>query len=276
MTRFPAVGGGDNRPVASKDRAETFTENDLSLSNNKTTVKSESLGLKDKATGSAVDGANLNSSANSTDHFGVQVNPNTQLTGFTGILGSAGISIEYVRLYDIDNGVEIDRDSSVSAGSSFEVTGAIEANTTYWLTAFSSEFGSVDFNSSPSYSYTSSDFDVTGGVSQSSDNADWWIMESITSLKGRLSGSSIISWDPPNDVYRWDASTFQFTPDGETVKVYVEENDGSGWTEIQGPISRGDQIEADPGSNVRFRVELARSDTSNNPTLDAIYRRWVV
>lgn len=38
----------------------------------------------------------------------------------------------------------------------------------------------------------------------------------------------------------------------------------------------GDQIEADPGSRVRFRVELARSDTSNNPTLDAIYRRWEV
>jgi hypothetical protein len=93
-----------------------------------------------------------------------------------------------------------------------------------------------------------------------------------------LSGTTYVEWPEPADVYRWDAATFQRTEDGETVSVYIEESTDGGdtWTEIAGPISRGQDITADPASEVRFRVELSRSDTANSPSLDAIYRRWVV
>jgi hypothetical protein len=77
-------------------------------------------------------------------------------------------------------------------------------------------------------------------------------------------------------VFRWDAATYQQTLDSETVQVDVQEDDGSGWTTIATDVSRGQDITADPESRVRFKVTLERSDTSNNPTLDAIARRWVI
>lgn len=89
-------------------------------------------------------------------------------------------------------------------------------------------------------------------------------------------GSVTVEWPTPEDVYRWDAGTYSASSDGETVAVYVEENDGSGWTQIAGPIDRGQTITAAPSSQMRYRIELSRSDERNNPTLDAIYRRWVV
>lgn len=90
--------------------------------------------------------------------------------------------------------------------------------------------------------------------------------------------NAFIGWPQPDDIYRWDAATFQATLDNESVDVYVEESTdgGSTWTEIDGPINRGDMITAAANSEVRFRVELARADTANNPTLDSIYRRYVV
>jgi len=89
------------------------------------------------------------------------------------------------------------------------------------------------------------------------------------------SGTAYVEWPMPADVFGWDVATFTRTLDAETVDVYVEEAQGSpGWTEIAGPIARGDSLPADPANNIRFRVELSRSTTSNHPTLDSLARRW--
>jgi hypothetical protein len=76
-------------------------------------------------------------------------------------------------------------------------------------------------------------------------------------------------------VYAWDTAVFQRTLDGATVDIYVEEAQGSpGWTEIAGPIKRGDAIPADPANNIRFRIDYSRPSTSDVPRLDAVYRRF--
>lgn len=86
-----------------------------------------------------------------------------------------------------------------------------------------------------------------------------------------------VEWGIPTDIYAWDAASFQQTLDGESVSIYVEEAQGSpGWTEVAGPIARGDSIPADPANNVRFRIELSRSNTANKPSVDAIYRRYAL
>lgn len=90
------------------------------------------------------------------------------------------------------------------------------------------------------------------------------------------SGQTFVEWSQPNDVYRWDAATFQRTLDSETVQVDIQEDDGTGWTTIATDISRGQEITADPTSQVRYKVSLSRSNSNNNPTLDAIARRWVI
>lgn len=92
------------------------------------------------------------------------------------------------------------------------------------------------------------------------------------------SGSVYVEWPTPTDIYAWDRASFTRTLDSESVDVYVEESSdgGSTWTEIAGPIERGDKIPADPSNEARFRVDFSRASTANNPTLDSIARRWVI
>lgn len=80
----------------------------------------------------------------------------------------------------------------------------------------------------------------------------------------------------------WDVASFQRTLDSETVDVFVAYNDGSGWsrTNAGDPISKNYDLGADsnisPADDVRFEIELSRADTANNPSLDALYRRYTV
>jgi len=87
-----------------------------------------------------------------------------------------------------------------------------------------------------------------------------------------LTRTAYVTWPAPPDIYAWDRALFQLVEDGGSIDVYVEANDGSGWTEVAGPITRGDTIDADPDENVRYRVEFSRPDANSNPTLEAIYR----
>lgn len=134
-------------------------------------------------------------------------------------------------------------------------------------------------NSSPSFTYNSSYGDVVEGVYDglTTTTGNYYNFDAVTFYRpATMSGSVTVQWSEPADVYSWDDSTFQSSPDGETVEVYVEEDQSGGWKEIQGPISRGDNITADPSNNVRFRMEISRNDTANNPSFDAIYRRYLV
>jgi hypothetical protein len=134
------------------------------------------------------------------------------------------------------------------------------------------------FGSSNTASATSSDVDVVDGWTGGSVTSRPYSLNYVTALYEFTSGTAYIERPYPPGVHSWDAATFQATPDGETVEVFVEESTDGGttWDEIQGPISRGDQIDAPPSAAVRFRVELSREDTSNNPTLDRIYLRYEV
>ncbi|MFB6302768.1 MAG: hypothetical protein ABEH78_07915 [Haloferacaceae archaeon] len=88
------------------------------------------------------------------------------------------------------------------------------------------------------------------------------------------STTTYLEWPypPDGDVYSWGSAYFTRTLDNEVVDVYIEENQSSGWTEVAGPISRGDSIPADPANNVRYRVSINRNDTTALPTLDSAVR----
>jgi hypothetical protein len=90
------------------------------------------------------------------------------------------------------------------------------------------------------------------------------------------SGDALIEWDKgvPTDIFEWDVATYTATEDGETVTVDVEDGQGN---VLLSDISRNTDISSIATSeNVTLRVNLSRSDTSNNPTLDSAYRSWLV
>ena len=94
----------------------------------------------------------------------------------------------------------------------------------------------------------------------------------------QTSATAFVEWPYPKSVFSWDVASFQALLDGETVEVFIEEStDGGGtWNEIQGPIVRGETINAPADARIRYRVEISRVDTENNPALDSVHRRWEV
>jgi len=257
--------------IAQKDAAETFGESDVSLSFSASEVSNESIQLMGDVTDS-FDVGSGNDGFTGSVSSDVQINVgNTYFTQLAGYVDS-GASSSTFTVYG-EGGKEL---VSKTIDSPDGDTKAEFSESDYSRPFESGETVTVTQTASGA-DILQNDTDYYGNLMEIQPNTLYsgnYTSYVLQTTPDR--GSVVVEWPDRNDVYRWDAATFQTTPDGETVEVYVEEDDGSSWTKIAGPISRGDQIDADPGSQVRFRVELSRSDTANNPTLDAIYRRWVV
>jgi len=91
-----------------------------------------------------------------------------------------------------------------------------------------------------------------------------------------LNGTTYIRFDEPGAITEWDVATFDAVEDGGTIDVYVEHDDGTGWTAV-GPISSNyDMSDISPSDDVRLRAELSRPDTSHDTRLNAAYLSWFV
>lgn len=80
------------------------------------------------------------------------------------------------------------------------------------------------------------------------------------------------------DVFSWDSVSRTLAPDGESVGVYIETSSDGGatWTEVAGPVSRGADIPVASDKELRFRVDLSRADTANNPRIESLYWRFTL
>lgn len=265
-------------PFTDEDMAETFAESDVTVSSagdvTKAGVTNGSIGLISVESTVSM---SLSNSSSTTDRQGVVINPNSDLKQITVSVETTGATTLYLEASD---GTVLET-KSISGSGTWDLTHDLTADTDYRVTvdaggdSFDNSYGSKSF---PLESET---VDIVGGAdNNNSTNSGWaWNVTSITGVtKTPTSGAAFIEWPHPPDVFGWDVAQFQETPDGETVDMYVEVNDGSGWTEAAGPISRGYDLSqvAGPEDNVRFRVNLSRASTANNPTLDAAYRRWEV
>lgn len=267
----PASGAG----VGKIDSAETFAESGVSLTHTDTEVSGESVQLGTVATGdTASPFGSYSTTYTGESLLGYIVNPNEEIQGFQVTIDGS-ISVTDVVLEQTD-GTELDR-VSASSGETVEVSATLAASTEYRLYVTGS--GSGDADGAPGYPISTTSFDVVTGFCSSSftrDSAAWDVIESIESIDDAGSGTVYVSWaSMPTDLSDWDRALYTASKDGETVSVYVEE-DQSGWTEVAGPVQSGDPIPAAASNDVRFRVEFSRQNTSNNPTLDSIYRRWIL
>jgi len=261
--------------IAKKDAAETFNESDVTLSHSATAVIGGSVVLG--TWGATTSRPSDNESASDERKSGLAINPNISGTGVRADV--SGNTLGLTRGYLCQDDGTVIADAPIDGGSFAIADVPLSSGTRYHLVADAEGAGytrgSYYQSSSP---HTGVDVDIIEGLYTASlaSSGGEYTLNNVELLNPKTSGSVTVEWPALGDIYRWDAATFTRTPDGETVTVNIEENDGSGWTEIAADISRGEDITAAPDSDVRFRVDIERAEPLNNPTLDSIYRRWVV
>lgn len=277
MSEFAPVGF---ESAGYLDAAETFSESDLTLTHNSTGVSNGSVGLTGLSDGTTAGVPTDNDTVTGqTDKRGLVINPNKDLAGVKVDISANTTGVTTAYLTDPSTGNTLASASYSSGTATIEYD--LVSGTTYHVV---SDAGGNSYDrgryGSPSYPYSSTDIDISSGATSPSNSSSLYTynIENVTAKEPATSGSVAVEWPYPNDVYRWDAVLFQHTLDGETVTVDIQESTdgGSTWNTIATDVSRGQEITALPESEVRFIVDISRSNTANNPTLNSIHQRYVV
>jgi hypothetical protein len=210
--------------------------------------------------------------------FKVQISNQTNTDDDVEVwIGGGGGTMFFFRFYDNDGSIYLNgfgtNLQSWSAGTTYHVVldNIDYANNNADIIINGTNHGNFGFSISTG---NINSFSIDHATDQSGTRRQLYVDDIQTSY---TSTSGTITFEPPipEDVFDWASALFTRTLDSETVDVYIDEYDGS-WTEIQGPISRGDKITASPSNNVRLRAEISRADTSNSPSLDSIARTWEI
>lgn len=267
------------------EKAETFTETDVNVADSTATARNESIRLAwDQSTASPPDLTGTTTTIGGGS-AGLVVNPNYPieelvLTKSSNTTDNNGI---YARVYKSD-GTQIgsaDFTSGTATISGLELS----AGTDYHVMA--TGLGSSSFDcgraSAGSTPHSSTLLDITAGATMpdggnpSTDSTYLYAIESVVA-KGRVrsSGSTTAEIAAPDDIFAWDIASFIVTQDGGSVSIGLEENDGTGWSTIATDIGRGQEITADKDSNVRFTIDISRSDPTQVPRVEALYRRRTI
>jgi len=278
MSRDPPLV--EPRSAGLIDRAETFSEPSLTLDGRAIAVNNESTGIEDGVEDSDTNNTGLSpqDEVGTSDKTGLVVQVKEPFDSITAnVYNLAGATEAY--LIDHADGTVLDQVSITDSDISITWSGGPWGSGEYRLVADDSGGSYSSYNDiDASFPYTSTYIDVEHGYIGGESVNLYNFHEVSVSTTNPLDGTAYVGWEHPPDIYRWDSVLFQRTRDGETVTVDVQESTdgGSTWTPIATDVSRGQEITADPSSEVRLKVNLSRNDTANNPTLDAAYRRYVV
>jgi len=274
---------GAINPINVTDETVTFNESEVSLSattssldKDEVVLSNESLELGDAEgeDGSIVSRpANDSSYGGYSDKMGVVVNPNTDLYGVHGLVVSGTSGITEAQLMDSSNNV-LDK-TSASSGSTITLYADMSAGNDYYVIAWAEGSNYTYERTTGDTSYSSTDVDIVDGYDGGTIRDDQY--RNVNDIQAILpapstSGSAWVEWSKPSDIRSWDIATWQRSLKGETVTINVE--DGSGNVLFSDIGQNFDISTVDTGKNVRFRVDLSRSDTSNNPTIDYLARRY--
>jgi len=276
MTRWPsAAGPGANWSPGLLDRAETFIESGVSVSYSSTERLLESIRFALSRGTTASRDADAGSGSE-TISMGVQVSPNVGLDGLETTISSETGTLSRVWIERDSDGEVLARvTGSFTAGDTVKLPANLEAGTNYNLLGddggASYQWG---YDNSDSFPHTSSDIDIVDGFSGGTTNAYARLFLDVTALidDGATNASAIVEWDEADDLAGWDIVPYQAVPDGGTVEIYaVDPSDG---TRLAGPLEDpGDISGLARSTNVAVEVVLSRSSTSENPRLEAVYRR---
>jgi hypothetical protein len=260
------------------DSAETFTESDVTTQLNNTTVSGGSVNLNETFS-STPDYPYYVNDGSAPNEGGWVINPDMPIATMdigVNITSTTDGTFKVIRLSDDTTLVSQSFTSENVSRVTFD--SPLQTGTDYAIVVAPDGHGGngerYDEQPTDTGAYT-----VPSGYADGSHPTSGWYINNIDVEVYNTSGTISVEWPSPTDIYSWDRATFQSADNGGSADIYIEESTdgGSTWTEVAGPISRGDPITSSADAEVRFRVDLSRPSTSDTtPTLDSIYRRYEV
>jgi len=270
-------------PVSTTQEVVTFGESNVNINQNKTEIASESIRLGvSRSNTTTTPGDNTGGSGDYSR--GVKINPNKDLSGVDVKISSDTGTVGEVVITDSSENILASTTGSFSSGDVARIEMSLSSGTNYYIGVYDGgnnfTYGGYD---SPSYNYSGTDLDVTNGAAymHPSDGAnltehDWrrYTIVDVTGLVEATSGDGLVYYtnEVPDDIENWDLVTFQKEVDGETVTIDVE--DDSGNTLYSDIRSNFDISTVSSSDGIRFRVNLSRNSTGNNPRCTYLARRF--
>jgi len=258
------------------DEAETFAESDVTLTTGSgIEVASEGIELRDGA-GSQIDNSGLTQSDFTRNgEMGFVVTPNVRLSGFTITTSTSNSTLSTAYLRKDSDGTLL-ASTSVSPGDTVTLSAELAPGTKYWVTVDNDGNGFQPGKDGIGPAQSTQDFDSPKSVFEGATES--YSYRSISNIRAEvavLSDSATVEWPIPDDLKGWDIAPLNTVENGGTVEVYtVNANTGS---EIAGPLDDpGDISAAARSTNVALRVDLSRPSKSENPQVEALYRRYKV
>jgi hypothetical protein len=197
--------------------------------------------------------------------------------------------VDEVQLRDpSDNSVIMSKPASAGDSGSFTLSSPPTVGDTVDVVLFSSSNNlTIGEESSPQGPSTNNLFTREDGqISNGSSSFRKYVGFSELGMRSRKqSGECSVEWaDFPTDIFSWDIATFTRTENGGTVDVFVafSTDGGSTYTRTNGgsPISRNYSLANDnnisSSDDVRIEVKLSRADPANKPSIDSVYRSYLL
>lgn len=270
-------------PIRVTEEASTFTENNITLTNNNTSVQNGSVELG--GVSSTAIRPDDNDSFPTSQSQGVVINPNTAVTEITVEISSNTSGVQDVSVTD-SNGDNIlaQKTQGYTAGDTVTFNVSLSSGTDYNLVCSNdgSNFTSGNRNNtSPPFTSTNVDIIKQSAGALPSEDGPFFTTDNMTSIKSVeaisgdvTTGDVLVSFDSGSeDIEQYDLATLQRSLDGETVTIDIEDSTG---TVLKSDISPNTDIsDITSSKDVRFRANLSRNNTSNNPTVDYLARRFI-
>ncbi|WP_066499842.1 hypothetical protein [Abyssisolibacter fermentans] len=266
-------------PVQILQEVIDFYEDDVKIQHNSTIKNNGGIVICNQHVGSDVMQLTDNQDPVIDGKCGIKFIANKDMDGIRYYLFKTHPNMGTITLFN-DNFQELKSQNIYSSGSLYY---PIVAGKTYILCAVSkiNKYMYLGANGTPAFPYASEYIDVISSVLDTNTTVNSYVyaFRCISPIvPASTSGTAIVEiTNTEKNIKSWDLATYQNTLDGETVTIDIETSpDGSVWTTEFVDISQNFDISTiDSMKDIRFKINLSRSNIDNNPSCDYLARRFV-
>jgi hypothetical protein len=260
------VGAGQTGVVT--DTATSFTESGVTVNTTRASV-SDSAVRASGNTSTASRPGDTNTFGDTSDSYGVKIEPNVSLVGLVATISSNTSGASTVKLTDSQLNT-IQSKPFPGSGNTVNFDVLLSSGDKYYLLVDGSGYNPGYLNTA-SYPYPSQYVDIITGRDANFDNPS--AANCISKVEAIATSEATVEFGDPTPVSRWETVTFQSRAGGGSVDVAVEVDDG-GWSFWDYVGSGTDLSSIPPDQNVRLRAEFTAGSVSDDPRLTFANRQY--